>query len=523
MKYSKLINYIKYLGVKRFLYKVINKIEQKRIEKNYYTKNMKTKEDYRCQETQARISIIVPIYNTPKKYLIEMIESVIAQIYDNWELCLIDAGSSKENKEIIIDYCAVDQRIVYKELLKNEGIALNTNYGIDIATGDYITFLDHDDLLTRDALYEVNEVIQRSNPDIIYSDEDKINEQGTRVFCPHIKSVWAPTTLRSYNYICHLFVLKRDMIDKYGNIEKGFEGSQDFEFITRMCSKTNKIIHIPKILYHWRINENSTAGDIFNKQYALESGKKVVTQYYKQKKANVIVSNSNYIGAYNVRLKEKYKSTVNVLIYGSSNQFKTFKYDNLNKYNIKYILYDTERETYTDLKGDSISKSEIEIRLKQSCYTLVCNNGISILDDNILENLIPPLLDEEVVVSAPIILKGCNRIMSMGLYIKDKEVNRLYSNQHILLPGYMGRLQISQNVFSVEPLMFLCKTDFFIEQIKGKYVDIEEWIELSTQLYSEKKYFSVNPNSKVKLVGKYKLKRVFTSLNKDKYIRFLEQ
>jgi GT2 family glycosyltransferase len=209
-----------------------------------------------------------------------MLDSVANQTYKNWELCISDGSNKPEVRESLKERLSADRRIKVDFLDKNYGIAGNTNKAIQLATGDFIAFLDHDDVLAADALYSVVEAIN-SNPgaDLFYSDEDKLSYNGKLRAKPHFKPDWSPDTLRSYNYITHLSVLSADLLKKTGLINNGFEGSQDYDFIFRATEKAKNIVHIPKILYHWREHKNSTASNTKSKDNVSFSTEKAVSSH----------------------------------------------------------------------------------------------------------------------------------------------------------------------------------------------------------------------------------------------------
>ncbi len=228
-------------------------------------------------EIMSKISIIVPMYETKEKFLKELIDSVIAQSYSNWELCFAD-GSPKQNpkwKKLM----EKDNRIHYQFLNQNLGISGNSNEAIQMATGDYIALLDHDDLLAPYALFEVVKMInQAPNAEFIYSDEDKIDQNGNRSE-GYFKPDFAPDTLRCQNYICHFSIFKKELMDKLGGFHSEFDGAQDYDIFLRMSEivKPENIKHIPRILYHWRVHKDSTAKlDSNAKNYAFDNGIKAI-------------------------------------------------------------------------------------------------------------------------------------------------------------------------------------------------------------------------------------------------------
>ncbi|MEA5002433.1 MAG: glycosyltransferase [Christensenella sp.] len=248
----------------------------------YWMKNnTPTEEEYTAQRSHVfeyapKVSIIVPLYNTPEHFFREMIDSVVGQTYPNWELCLAD-GSTEANdlKNIVTSYN--DDRIVYKRLETNEGISGNSNRAIAMATGEYVALLDHDDTLMPQALYENISLINKDRDyEFIYSDEDKITEDGSRRFDPFFKPDFAPNMFLAFNYITHFVVMKKSLLDEIGYFNAQFNGAQDYDLFLRATEKAKKVGHIGDILYHWRISETSTAFSSDTKSYTVEAGKKAL-------------------------------------------------------------------------------------------------------------------------------------------------------------------------------------------------------------------------------------------------------
>ena len=229
------------------------------------------------------ISIVIPLYNTPEKYLREMLDSIQNQTYMNWELCLADGSSNSHAETIIKNHYVSDSRVHYCHLTENKGISGNTNAAAEMATGDYIMLCDHDDLVAEDALYEIVKAINE-NPgtDVVYTDEDLVDEDGTYYFSPRFKPDFNMDFLRSINYICHIFVVKRTLFNNLGGFRSEYDGAQDYDLILRCCESTDKICHIPKVLYHWRAFENSTAGNPESKNYAINASVKALEDHYRR-------------------------------------------------------------------------------------------------------------------------------------------------------------------------------------------------------------------------------------------------
>jgi GT2 family glycosyltransferase len=227
------------------------------------------------------ITIVTPVFKTPPDYLRQCIESVSRQYYLNWQHVLVDDGSNDAVlREILQGAAKADPRVRVAFLGTNHGIAAATNEGLKFAGGDFVGFLDHDDELSPDALYEaVNELNYRPEWDLFYSDEDKISADGTRYFDPFFKPDWSPDLLHSLNYMCHFLVCRRSLLEKVDYLREGFDGSQDFDLILRLTEHTKRIRRIPKILYHWRVSKGSTALEISGKPEASSAGLRALNDH----------------------------------------------------------------------------------------------------------------------------------------------------------------------------------------------------------------------------------------------------
>lgn len=231
------------------------------------------------------ISIIVPTYNTPRRFLIEMIESVIAQTYLKWELCIADGASSHpETLEVLRNYSVKDSQIKVLFLSENFHISGNTNQALTIASGDYIGFFDHDDILTPNCLYEyVKEINQYNKPSLLYCDEDKVSSDSKFFSSPTFKPDFAMDTLRVSNYICHWLVIRKDILDKVGEFDTKCNGAQDYDMVLRVVDVSRDIIHIPMVLYHWRTHAASTAAAFgIAKPYTHDAGILALTKHLKR-------------------------------------------------------------------------------------------------------------------------------------------------------------------------------------------------------------------------------------------------
>ena len=262
-----------------------------------------------------KISLVVPMYKTKEKFLKELVECLVRQSYQDWELCLAD-GSDKENP-VYKKYVESDSRIKYKFLNENLGISGNTNKALDMVTGEYIALLDHDDTLSEYALYEVVNCINKyPEAEFMYSDEDKIDENGNR-YDAYFKPDFAIDTLRAQNYICHFSVFKKELMDKLGGFRSEYDGAQDYDIFLRMAETVDpkNIKHIPRILYHWRVHNESTAKlDSNAKDYAFISGSKAIADHLKRVGLEGEVSKGCIPGIYRVDYKVKGEPKVSIVI-----------------------------------------------------------------------------------------------------------------------------------------------------------------------------------------------------------------
>ncbi len=254
-------------------------------DRNDFLDRKKTQLMFSGLKNQPKISIVMPVYNVEKEYLIEAIESVRNQVYQNWELCIADDCSTRPYiREVLTQMMALDSRIkiVFRE--KNGHISEASNSALAIATGEFIALMDHDDVMVDSALVWVaHSIEENSNCALIYSDEDKIDERGYR-FSPFFKPDWSPELFLSMNILTHLNVFKADIVRKIGGFRKGYEGSQDYDFCLRFLDHitADQVIHVPKVLYHWRAIEGSVALDSREKQYAHDAARKAILEYHQR-------------------------------------------------------------------------------------------------------------------------------------------------------------------------------------------------------------------------------------------------
>ena len=443
-------------------------------------------------EYMPKISIVVPMYNTPEKYFKELLESITEQTYENWELCLADG--SPEKAEYLEDLIQpLGDKIKYKLLSENKGISGNSNEALKLATGDFIALLDHDDIIPKFALYEIVKTINE-NPDVdfIYTDEDKILEENEKRISPHFKQDYAIDTLRSYNYICHFSIFKKELMDKLGGFNSEFDGSQDYDLILRATEQAKHIVHIPKILYNWRISSTSVASGAAAKPYAYEAAKRAILASIERHGIHgAKVEDSRIIGLYKVTypvkgepkisiiipnkdhkkdlkrciksiLKSTYKNYEIIIVENNSKEKNIFKYyKKLEKNpNIKIEKCEMSIFNYSKLNNYGASKANGE-------YFVFLNNDTKIITNNWLETIISNCQREEIgAIGAKLIYKN-KRIQHAGVVLNlTGTAGHVNWNEKENNPGYFGRIMIQQNVSAVTgALLGVSKKNF--DQVNG--------------------------------------------------------
>lgn len=325
------LRYLKHFGLKEFLVRLSERMEPEEVPYGpWYEEHRAKPEELERQRKQSLawenfsggeesacvFSIAVPVFRTPAKFLCEMIESVRSQSFPFWELCLANADpEDREVAEILERYCREDRRIRVKNLKENKGISENTNAALAMAQGDFVGLLDHDDLLAPDALYEMAARLEQDGKiDVFYTDEDKVTTDLGEHFQPHLKPDFNLDLLRSNNYICHFFVVRREIAEKIGGFRPEFNGAQDYDFIFRCTEQAGKIVHIPRILYHWRVHSASTADNPASKMYAYEAGKRAIEGNLERTGIRGVVSLRPDYGFYDVHYPVQGEPLVSILI-----------------------------------------------------------------------------------------------------------------------------------------------------------------------------------------------------------------
>jgi GT2 family glycosyltransferase len=435
------------------------------------------------------ISIIVPTYNTPARVLEDMLKSVLEQTYARWELCIADGASAKPEVRRTLDrYAGKDIRIHVQCLSENGGIVGNSNFALAMAKGDYVALLDHDDTLAPFALYEIVKAIN-DNPgaDFIYSDEDKIDDSGNRRFDPHFKPDWSPDTLRSHNYICHLSVFARSLIEAVEGFRPGYDGSQDYDLILRATERAQRIVHVPKVLYHWRVVEGSTAGDPTAKMYAYAAARKAVASHLERIGMPGKVDNVGQGGIYRVRWPLQSKPLVSILIPTQDNPkilssciesldktaYKNYEIILVENHSTKpqtFALYkELEKRpnlrllTWTD-KFNYAAVNNFASRHAKGEILLFLNNDIAAINDDWLEEMLSHVQRPEVGVVGAKLYYPDDRVQHAGVIFG---IGGLASHAHIGFPrqayGYMHRLVITQNMSAVTGACMMMRKPVFDE------------------------------------------------------------
>lgn len=360
------------------------------------------------KKNQTKISVIVPCYNTPDKYLLPMFYSVVDQAYDNWELIIVNGSESEERKNRINNLQEIDSRVRVIELNKNKGISANTNEGLKLATGEFITLLDHDDVLSPYALNEVGSVLhEQPEVDIIYSDEDKINESGIVRYKPHFKPNWSPDLLRNVNYITHMLTFRKSLLEAIGLMNQELDGAQDYDFTLRLTDYTKQITHISKVLYHWREAKGSTAANFSVKQGVLESGQKALQKHLDRNKINgkatIVINKPGY---YNIDHKDADPTKLTVVCSIKPNA-TTLKVLERAKFTLRVVKDEESRSEFINNQVGDI-KTE---------FVLYINTDLKISTETILKMLSMIAANKGIKAIAPRVINN-DRIIDMGYTLR---------------------------------------------------------------------------------------------------------
>ena len=477
--------YLRKNGLSKFIQRLNSKIQKtdRPVEyKQWIKHNFPSKEELEKQkqekfDKEPLISIVVPLYKTKEKFLDALVDSVKSQTYSNWELCLSD-GSGKPSPIAgkLESMAKADSRIRIIKADEQRRIVPNTNRAIAEATGDYIAFADHDDVLAPDALYEVVKAVnQCDEPELIYSDEDKINEAGNKYFEPHMKPDYNPDLLRTVNYICHLCVLKRELLEKIGYLKEEFEGAQDYDLVLRATENTKKICHIPKVLYHWRSHSDSTAENPESKKYAFEAGRRAIQAHYDRLGIRAEVIDGEWDGLYRTRYIRAYDPLVSIIIpnkdhtddldrciksicdhstyknyeiiivENNSEDKKTFEYYKkleVENHKVKVVYYDG-KFNYSRINnfGEKHANGE---------YLLLLNNDTSMINDDCIEELLGYCMRDDVGIVGARLYYEDDTIQHAGVVVGFGGIaGHCFINQKRGSTGYCHRIICAQDYSAV--------------------------------------------------------------------------
>lgn len=499
---EKVITNIKEHGVKYTLRKIKSRLQAAPSYSQWAKKNRATKEELEEQrntkfEKNIKFSLTVPLYNTPEDFLREMIESVVAQSYSNWELCLAD-GSDIEHKyveNVCNEYARKDNRVKYTKLEKNLGISENTNACLEMSTGDYIALFDHDDVLHPSALYEMMCAICEKNADFIYTDEATfISPKLSNIKVINFKPDFAPDNLKANNYICHFTSFKKDLLDQTGGFRREFDGSQDHDLMLRLTEKAEKIVHIPKVLYYWRAHPTSVAMSTSSKNYAAEAGMKAVKESIERMgfsarvesskalstiyrvsydivgdpKVSIIIPTCDHIDLLrkcveSIEEKTTYSNYEIILVENNSKQIETFDYykELLAKYNNIKVIYWTKEFNYSAINNYGVKEAAT------GEHILLLNNDTEVISPKWLEEMLMYSQRKDVGAVGAKLYYADDTIQHGGVIIgKGGVAGHMFYGVPGDDTGYMGRLWYAQDVSAVTAACMMVRRDVW-DQLGG--------------------------------------------------------
>ena len=483
---------------------VIAKVRYKSWEKkamtHYGTRSFPSAEERQKQEAAVfermpKISILVPLWNTPESFLTEMIGSVQWQTYKNWELCLADG--SDDAHAYVGEYCkrlaAQDSRIVYQKLAKNEGISGNTNECYKLASGEFIGLFDHDDILHPCALYEYVKAINEKDADFIYCDEATFKSPDiNKMITMHFKPDYAIDNLRANNYICHFSVFSRELLDGTELFRTKFDGSQDHDMILRLTSNAKCIVHVPKLMYYWRSHKGSVASDISAKPYAIAAAKGAVADHLtrcgfknfeikstrafetifeikyeilKEDKISILIPNKDHLDdlrrcIQSIQERSTYDNYEIIIIENNSSEQQTFDYYKTLEGNdrIKVVTYEG------DFNYSRINNYGAKFAAGE--YLLLLNNDTQVITMNWMENMLMYAQRPDVGAVGAKLYYGDLTIQHAGIVI-GLGAHRTAGHTHYKINhdnlGYMGRLCYAQNVSAVTGACLMVRKSLYEE------------------------------------------------------------
>ena len=434
------------------------------------------------------ISIVVPAYRTPEKFLRQLIGSLQAQTYSNWELCLANGSPEDQTMEAVLEeYRSQDARVRWKDLGENLGIAQNTNEAFSMARGEFIGLLDHDDLLAPNALYEiVNALNSHENADAVYTDEDKVTAELDEHFQPHFKPDFSLDLLRSNNYICHFFVVRTALVEQVGGFRKEFDGAQDYDFIFRCVEQAREVVHVPEILYHWRTHKASTADNPASKMYAFEAGKEAIEAHLERVGVKGCVSHTPDLGFYRVKYPVQGHPLVSIII---PNKDEKETLENCLESIKKNTLYDNyeiiivENNSTTDEIFEYYKKLSKDPRIHLICwkkefnysainnfgvknargeYLLFLNNDVTVITPDWIGEMLGVCQRKEVGIVGAKLIYPDNTIQHAGCVVG---IGGIAGHMFVDMPadrtGYLHKASILQDMSAVTAACMMMKRSAF--------------------------------------------------------------
>ena len=491
------ILYLRHYGPKEFWVKLTERFQADDVDYEQWYENHKAlpeeleKQKNEKWKRKPLISIVVPVYNTPQVFLRQMIESVQNQSYSEWELCIGNASpENKEMKKILEEY-KNDARIKEVEIPENKGISQNTNRAMEIASGELIGLLDHDDLLAPNALYEIAKAVnEHLDAEVIYTDEDKVTTDLKEHFQPHLKPDFNLDLLRSNNYICHFFVASRDLIKRVGGFRPEFNGAQDYDLILRCTEQAKQIVHIPKILYHWRVHKASTADNPASKMYAFDAGKRAIEEHLVRCRTKGTVQHTKDLGFYRVKYEVCGEPLVSIII-PNKDQSEALKkcLDSIREKtsyrNYEIIIVENNSEEpetfafYKKIAGEKIkivtwegefnysAINNLGVRHARGDYLLLLNNDVEIINGDWLTEMLSHCQRKEVGIVGAKLYYPDNTIQHAGIIIG---IGGVAGSVFVGLPrafsGYLHKASIQLDLSAVTAACMLVKRSVF-EQVGG--------------------------------------------------------
>ena len=491
------ILYLRHYGPKEFWVKLTERFQADDVDYEQWYENHKAlpeeleKQKNEKWKRKPLISIVVPVYNTPQVFLRQMIESVQNQSYSEWELCIGNASpENKEMKKILEEY-KNDARIKEVEIPENKGISQNTNRAMEIASGELIGLLDHDDLLAPNALYEIAKAVnEHLDAEVIYTDEDKVTTDLKEHFQPHLKPDFNLDLLRSNNYICHFFVANRDLIKRVGGFRPEFNGAQDYDLILRCTEQAKQIVHIPKILYHWRVHKASTADNPASKMYAFDAGKRAIEEHLVRCRTKGTVQHTKDLGFYRVKYEVCGEPLVSIII-PNKDQSEALKkcLDSIREKtsyrNYEIIIVENNSEEpetfafYKKIAGEKIkivtwegefnysAINNFGVRHARGDYLLLLNNDVEIINGDWLTEMLSHCQRKEVGIVGAKLYYPDNTIQHAGIIIG---IGGVAGSVFVGLPrafsGYLHKASIQLDLSAVTAACMLVKRSVF-EQVGG--------------------------------------------------------